>query len=238
VGKGLSGGPVSSGRTPFAGRHGATVAASCVSLTDDGRSPDFLAAAMFDDEGVPRRVTQLIDQGVLVGAMHSSVTAKAASAAAGSTGNARRGSHKSVPRAAPNCLFLAPTTGLTELMSNLDEAVYIQQLSGSGAGINAVTGRVDVGGVGWLLRRGQVVGRVETVAISTTLPDLLGSVVAIGDDSYQVPFSPTAASTVVENVRDPASPGSICTISAGSSSLLCARISTASVWAGGPMITP
>jgi PmbA protein len=197
VGKGLSGGPLSSGRTPFAGQHGTPVAASCVNLADHGSSPEFLAAATFDDEGVPRRLTRLIDQGVLVGAMHSSVTARAAGAAGGSTGNARRASHKSVPRAAPSCLVLAPTAPLAELMSSIDEAVYVQQLSGSGAGINAVTGRVDVGGVGWLLRRGQVLGRVETVAISTTLPDLLGSVAAVGDDSYQVPFSPTAASTVV-----------------------------------------
>lgn len=75
--------------------------------------------------------------------------------------------------------------------------MYIQQHAGGGAVINPVTGRVDVGGVGWLLRAGQVVGPVPTVAISTNLPAFLRSIVAIGDDSCQVPFTPTAASTVV-----------------------------------------
>ena len=143
-----------------------------------------------------RPITQLIDNGVPVGA-YSTVTVRAARSRGGSIGNARRASHKSVPRAAPTCLILEPTTSLTNLMSDLAEAVYIQQLSGSSAGINPVTGRIDVGGIGWLLQAGQPVGRVETIAISTNLTAFLRSIVAIGDDADQVPFTPTAASTVV-----------------------------------------
>ena len=115
-----------------------------------------------------RPITQLIDNGVPVGA-YSTVTVRAARSRGGSIGNARRASHKSVPRAAPTCLILEPTTSLTNLMSDLAEAVYIQQLSGSSAGINPVTGRIDVGGIGWLLQAGQPVGRVETIAISRSL---------------------------------------------------------------------
>lgn len=197
VGKGLSGGPISSGRTPFAGRQGALVAAECVDLADHGTSPRFLGAASFDDEGVPRRRTHLIVRGVLVGALHSTVTARAARSTTGSTGSAHRSSHKSVPRAAPAALVLESTGSLAELTADLDEAVYIQQLSGAGAGINAVNGRIDVGGVAWLLRGGQIAGRVGTISISTDLSTLLRSVVAVGDDSYQAPFTPAAGSTVV-----------------------------------------
>ncbi|MBA3234205.1 MAG: TldD/PmbA family protein [Propionibacteriales bacterium] len=197
IGKGLSGGPVSSGRTPFARRAGTTVAAGCVSLADDGWSLSSPEAAAYDDEGLPRRRTQLISDGVLVGALHSTVTAKAAGDSAEPTGNARRGSYKSVPRAAATSLVLEPTISRSELLASVDEAVYIQQLSGSGAGINPVTGRVDVGGVGWLLRNGEVVGRLDTVPIATDLLGFLTSVLAVGDDSYPVPFSSAAASTLL-----------------------------------------
>jgi PmbA protein len=197
VGKGLSGGPVSSGRTPFAGRKGEQVAAACVRLVDDGLSPSVLAAGTYDDEGVPRRRTPLVEDGVLVGSMHSTVTARATEAPSGSTGNARRTTHKAVPRAAATGLVLGPTTHLDDALSGLDEAVYVQQLSGSGSGINPVTGRVDVGGVGWLLRRGAPAGRLDTVPISTSLPAMLRSVIAVGDDAAQVPFTPAVASTVV-----------------------------------------
>jgi PmbA protein len=197
IGKGLSGGPVSSGRTPFKGCVGTAVGAPCVDLADEGRLRLSPAAAPFDDEAAPRRRTSLIDGGVLVGALHSTVTARAIGTSAASTGNARRATHKSPPHAAPSCLVLAPTVSLQELTSQLDEAIYIQQLSGSGAGINAVTGRVNVGGVGALLRAGEPAGRVDTISLSTTLMDFLRSISAVADDAYPVPFTPTAAATVL-----------------------------------------
>jgi len=197
IGKGLSGGPVSSGRTPFANKIGATVAAGCVSLADDGRSPSSTGAAAYDDEGVPRRRTQLIDAGLLVGALHSTVTARAAGAVAGSTGNAKRANHKSVPRAAATCLVFEPTVSRADLAAGLDEAVYIQQLAGAGSGINPVTGRVNVGGVAWSLRHGEVAGRIEVVPIATNLLRFLASVAAVADDVNPIPFSPATASTVL-----------------------------------------
>jgi PmbA protein len=195
IGKGLSGGPVSSGRTPFKGPLGTTVAAPCVDLTDEGRlrlSPD---AAPFDDEGVPRRRTPLIERGVLVGTLHSTVTARATGAPS-STGNARRATHKSPPHAAPSCLVLSPTVSLAELTSRLDEAIYVQQLSGSGSGINPVTGRVNVGAVCVLLRAGEPAGRVDTISFSTSLMNVLRSIEAVADDVCPVPFTPTAAASI------------------------------------------
>jgi PmbA protein len=197
AGKGLSGGPVSSGRTPFAGYIGSAVAAPCVDLTDEGRLRMSPVAAPCDDEAAPRRRTPLIDGGVLVGVLHSTVTARATGASAASTGNARRATHKSPPHAAPSCLVLSPTVSLQELTSRFDEAIYIQQLSGSGAGINPVTGRVNVGAVGALLRAGEPAGRVDTISLSTTLMDILRSVEAVADDAYPVPFTPTAAATIL-----------------------------------------
>jgi PmbA protein len=196
IGRSLGGGPVSSGRTPFKGLVGTAVAAPCVDLTDEGRLRLSPAAAPFDDEAVPRRRTPLVDGGVLVGALHSTVTARATGASAASTGNARRATHKSPPYAAPSCLVLSPTVSLDELMSGLDEAIYIQQLSGSGAGINPVTGRVNVGVLGAVLLAGEPAGRVDTISLSTSLMHFLRSIEAVADDAYPVPFTPTAAATV------------------------------------------
>ncbi|MEJ7708079.1 MAG: metallopeptidase TldD-related protein [Nocardioidaceae bacterium] len=165
--------------------------------SDDGRSHLSPTTYLYDDEGVPQRRTPLIRRGALVGALHSTVTATATGSSGGSTGNARRASHKSVPRAAPTSVVLEATTRRAELLSGLDEAVYLQQLSGSGAGINPVTGRVDVGGVGGLLRRGQIVGRIDTVPVATSLLSFLQSIEAVADDAYPVPFTSAAGSTVL-----------------------------------------
>ncbi|MGH3472873.1 MAG: TldD/PmbA family protein, partial [Nocardioidaceae bacterium] len=136
VGRACSGGPMSSGRSPFAGSLLTSVAAPCVTLVDDGTLLTSPAASTHDDEGVPRRRTELISRGVLVAALHSTTTAVAIGDGASSTGNARRANYKVTPRAAPTTLLLAPTTSLDQIFADNPDAVYVQQLVGAGSGLN------------------------------------------------------------------------------------------------------
>ena len=197
VGRGCTGVAAASGRGPLPGTVGSEVAAPCVSVVDDGVLVSSPAAATYDDEGVPRRRTAVITDGHLAGTLHSTGTAAAVGAGASSTGNARRTSHKSAPRAAPTTLVLRPTVSLSRLLADAGEAVYVQQLSGAGVGISAITGRVNVGCVGWVLRNGEPVGRVPTTALTGTLSTVLRAVAAVGDDTEQIPFTPVRASTVL-----------------------------------------
>jgi PmbA protein len=197
IGKALCGGPISTGRTPFAQRNGQRVAANCVSLFDDGLSPDSTRAAAYDDEGMRRRRTPLIQDGVLVGALHSTVTARAIGDGVASTGNATRTSHKAPPRAAPTSLALGATATRAELLAEVGEAIYVQQLSGAGVGISPVTGRIDVGASALLWRDGLIVGRLGVLPIATDLISLLESIDGVGDDTQPLPFSVASGSTVL-----------------------------------------
>ena len=197
IGKALSGGPISSGRTPFADRWGDKVASEVVTLVDDGLASRSTAGSRFDDEGVPRRRTPLITNGDLAGAMHSSVTARAADADGGSTGNAKRSSHKSSPRAAPTSLMLTPTEPVASLLDGLDDAIYVHRLTGAGVGINPVTGRIDVGAAASWWRDGQIVGRLDVLPFVTDLISLLKAIVAVGDDVQPLAFSVGTGATVV-----------------------------------------
>jgi len=197
VGRALAGGPMSSGRSPFADGVGGAVAAPAVTLVDCGRAVSSPSGSRYDDEGVPRRDTVVIRDGVLTGALHSTVTAAAIGGGATSTGNARRLSYRSPPRAGPSALTLRPTLTHDELVTRFPDAVYIQQLSGSGSGINAVTGGVDVGGSGWIWRDGQPAGRFSDLALSTDLRRLLTSVIGVADDVDYVPWTSVLASTMV-----------------------------------------
>jgi len=197
VGRACSGGALSSGRSAFAGLHGSLVAASEVDLADDGLCPAAPAAALVDGEGVPRRRTDLIRAGVLVGALHSVTTARAIGGNARTTGNARRMTHKSPPRAAPAALVLRPTCSLQELLAVAGEATYLQQVSGSHSGISSITGRVNVGGIGFLLHDGQPSSRLATISVATSLQAFLSSILMVADDVQAVPGSPVVASTVL-----------------------------------------
>jgi PmbA protein len=192
VGRACTGGAIGSGRSPFAGRLGEPVGSEAVSLVDDGAR----FAGPHDDEGTGRRPTRLISSGVLTGVLHSAATASAMGDGSTSTGNARRVTYKSAPRAAPAGLLLEPTTGPGQLVADVGDAVYLQQLSGAGSGINPVTGRIDVGGVGWLLRDGEAAGRVATFSLTTDFGSLLRSVTHVADDARHVQDLPVRAGTV------------------------------------------
>ena len=114
-------------------------------LLDDGLCVASPNAAGYDDEGVRRRRNELFRDGMLVGALHSTTTARAMGGGAETTGNAVRPSHKSAPRAAPAAPILQPTGSLGELFATAEEATYLAQLSGTHSGINPVSGRVNVG---------------------------------------------------------------------------------------------
>jgi PmbA protein len=199
VGRALTGGALDSGRSPFAGRHGEKVATDRVRLFDDGCRADAPASGPFDDEGVPRRRTTLIDRGVLTAALHSCATAASVGQAT-STGNARRMSYKAAPRAAATTLGLEATAD-QPLCG--DQAVYVQQVTGSGTGISSVTGRLSLGAVGYVVRGGEPAGRLPTVPFATTLQALLHEVAAVGDDAVIVPDLAVLAPTLLWRPAQP-----------------------------------
>lgn len=187
LGRALTG-PALNGHGPFRGPPGTELAGPAVTLVDDGLSPLAAAAGPFDDEGLPRQVTGLLDRGRLAGELHSSATAGPGD----STGNARRSSHRSPPVVAPTFLRLTPTDDVVAA-----DGILVRQLSGEGAGIRPVTGRIDVGGVAHLLRDGAPAGRLPLLPLSTTLGALWSAVVAVGRDGRAVPGSPVLAPTVM-----------------------------------------
>ena len=188
IGRAFSG-PALAGRGPFAGLSGRSVAAPTVTLVDDGLCVSSPNAAPFDDEGVPRQLTPLITDGLAVGALHSAGTAPPGQR---STGNARRGSHRSLPVVAPTTLRLLPVGDVQPA-----EAVHVRQMSGEGAGFRPVTGSVDVALIGNLVRNGAPAGPLGPVPCSTTLSELLRQLTAVGEDARVVSGSPVLAPTVM-----------------------------------------
>jgi PmbA protein len=134
----------------------------------------------FDDEGTPTRQLKLIDRGVLqlfyadktVGAILGS----------GSTGNGVRSSLGSYP--SPGLMNLSIAAGeysLKEMISQVNEGLIIDQVLGSGAGI---TGDFSVNvDLGYLVRQGEVVGRVKDTMVSGNAYVAMKNIIALGNDA-------------------------------------------------------
>ncbi|HYU58775.1 MAG TPA: TldD/PmbA family protein [Actinomycetota bacterium] len=177
----LSAESVQKGRSLFAGLVGEAVASAAVTLVDDGRFLDGPAASPFDDEGVPTGRTDLIGSGRLLEFLHNTVTARRGNTV--STGNASRGSYRTVPGVAPSNLFLEP--GPDEpaaLLARAGRAIYVQDVTGVHSGANPVSGEFSVGATGLRVADGTLAEPLREMTIASTLIEMLRAVEAVGAD--------------------------------------------------------
>jgi PmbA protein len=177
----LSAEAVQKGRSLFAGLVGSDVGSGLVTLVDDGRLLAGPAASPFDDEGVPTGRTEVITRGTLQGFLHNTYTARRGGAA--STGNARRAGFRSVPGVGTSNFYLeAGTTGAKEILARAEGGVLIQEVSGVHSGANAISGEFSVGATGLRISGGALAEPLREMTIASTMPEMLRSVAAVGDD--------------------------------------------------------
>lgn len=187
VGAALTGEAVQKQRSMFAGKEGQPVASSVFQLLDDGVHPDGLASAPFDGEGIPSRQTLLIDSGELQGFLYDSYTGRKEGKP--STGNAVRGSYRSMPHVgATNLRLIGGSQSLEQMIAGVDLGLYVTDVSGVHSGANPVSGDFSVGAAGILIRGGKLSEPVREVTIAGNLLSMLSSVEAVGDDARWVPF--------------------------------------------------
>jgi PmbA protein len=187
IGGGLSANAVQRGRSPFAGRLEEELASEAFALFDDGRDPQGPASAPFDDEGVPRRRTALIEGGRLRSYLYDSYTANREGVA--STGSASRHGYRSLPSVSTSNLVVAPgSLPLAELLAQAGEGVYVTDVAGLHSGVNPVTGVFSVGASGRIIRDGQLAEPVREFTIAGELVAMLSAVSAAGAEARWVPF--------------------------------------------------
>ncbi|MDB9317913.1 TldD/PmbA family protein [Nodularia spumigena] len=147
----------------------------------DGAAPEGHRGSYFyDDEGTPSTTTQLIEDGILVGRLHSRETAGKLEEAP--TGNARCLNYHFNPIVRmTNTWIQRGKTPVADLFSDIKSGVYARNWLGGMTNGEMFTFSA---GEAWMIRNGKIAEPVRDVTLSGNAFQTLADIEAIGDDFY------------------------------------------------------
>ncbi len=180
IGHGLEGDFNRKKTSAFAGLLGTRIAASEVTVVDDGTLPDRRGSLTVDDEGTPSSRTVLIENGVLVGFMQDRLNARLMGMRA--TGNGRRQSyaHAPMPRMT-NTIMLAGQHSQEEMIRSVKRGLYAVNFGGGQ--VDITSGKfVFSASEAYLIEDGKVTAPVKGATLIGNGPDALTKVTMVGDD--------------------------------------------------------
>lgn len=149
-----------------------------LNIYDTGLTPGSRAYLKYDDEGVPTEKTDLIQEGKLVGRLHSLETAGKMGEKA--TGNARALSYKYPPICRMRNTCIGPgTSTFEEMIKDIDLGVYAVETNGG-----QTNGEIFafVASKAYMIRKGQIAEMVRDVSLSGNVFETLKKIDAIGND--------------------------------------------------------
>jgi PmbA protein len=166
------------GKSMIADKLGDLIASEKFSLNDDGLYPGGTNTAIADDEGVPRRKTPIIENGVLRSFLWDTYWANKSGVK--STGNAKRNLRQGLVEISPTSLVVEPGIGkIDKIISEIDHGYYIQSVQGAHSA-NPESGDFSVvGNPAYLIENGKMVGAINGLMISANVFGLLENVVEI-----------------------------------------------------------
>jgi len=176
----LSSDAAQKGKSLFANKLGNEVGSEILSIIDNGRLENGLAAAPFDAEGVPTQETRLIENGILKNFLYNTYTANKGRAR--STGNAVRESFNVMPHLGPTNLYIpAGKQSPDEIMRSISRGLYIQRVMGIHTA-NPISGDFSIGAAGFMIENGERTFSVRGITIAGNLIEMLKSVNGVASD--------------------------------------------------------
>lgn len=190
----LSADEVQKGRSLFADKVGAEVAAKGFTLIDDGRLKGGTSTAPIDGEGVATQTTPLIVDGVLKTYLYDCYCAKKGGAK--STGNRSRGGYGSAGGVGTTNLYLRPGQAAPEaIVAGIDRGFYLTVVLGLFAAIDTASGDFSIPSAGFMIEKGRKTFPVRGVTVGGNLFEMLKAVDKVGSDLtwFQSQGSPTVS---------------------------------------------
>jgi PmbA protein len=157
------------------------IASDKITLIDDPFLKNGYASSGFDGEGVPTRLKNIINEGVLETYLYNIKTALKDNVE--STGNASRTSYKSSIGISPTNMYIKPgDLGLDQLIENINEGVLITDVQGLHSGLNPISGDFSLSAQGVHIKNGKKIRPINQITISGNFIEMLKNVEEVGKD--------------------------------------------------------
>lgn len=151
-----------------------------ITFTDDPLDENANHRISFDDEGVAAFRKTVVEKGVFKTFLHSLKTAKMMDASP--TGNGFKESGGGIGVRPTNLRLEGGGGTLEELLSPIEDGVFVTELMGMHAGVNAVSGAFNLQASGYRIRKGKLEEPITLFVVSGNILDLLNGIAAIGGD--------------------------------------------------------
>lgn len=154
-------------------------------------------ASSYDSEGIPTQKKELFTNGVLNTYLYDLETAKKDGVE--STGNAS----KSSGNIRPGHDFIEVKKGrlsFDELCGKIENGIYITDLSGAHAGLNAQSGDYSLQAEGFLIEDGKITKPVSLFTVAGNLLKDFNKIIAVGNDSKTLPSGFSTPSIAIRKV--------------------------------------
>lgn len=180
IGHGLEGDFNRKGSSAFSGMLGQQVAASNVTVVDDGTMEKRRGSLNIDDEGTETQCTTLIENGILTGYMQDKMNARLMGVK--STGNGRRESYSHLPMPRmTNTYMHAGDSDPGEIIASVEKGLYAVNFGGGQ--VDITSGKfVFSASEAYLIENGKVTRPVKGATLIGSGPDVLKRVTMVGND--------------------------------------------------------
>ncbi len=168
------------GLSRLSGKVGEKIADEKITIIDEGMIGDSYLSIPFDGEGVVVKRTVVVDHGVFTSPLHNRKTALVDGVQ--STGNASRSGGSSLGVSPMNFYIEKGEASLEDLLQKMGNGVYITDIAGLHAGINAVSGDFSLMAEGFVVENGKIGRPINQITIADNFFDILNKIDTLGND--------------------------------------------------------
>ncbi|MEO0097444.1 MAG: TldD/PmbA family protein [candidate division WOR-3 bacterium] len=178
---GANGKQLEKNATPLIDKEGKQIAPTFLNIVDDGIYPFGYNTSPFDGDGIKRRSTKVIENGIFSNFLFDLVTAQKLNRK--STGNSDR-SYGNMPRIQATNIYVEPSSDypLTKIIKDVNNGIIIYYMLGAGQS-NVLAGEFNwVINLGFKIENGEIIGRIKDCMFAGNLYEYLNKIILIGSE--------------------------------------------------------